>query len=223
MINAEKYWWSMQIIIDDQCRKILMINAEKYWWLMQRNIDDQCREIEDEFKSNAMPWVKTCTTFRSWLASVAKQLLYQIGKSSLSIWNGVSSPLFLHCTSQAPLATCKCRFHQVGSGSTSSALPIQESSWTKNHFLIEWIFLNCIHLKKTNLWVYYMSSDMLLPDARKNLNRLEQSFFTPDKAGWLRPDHVDQASSLSCGFSSCVSAHLVRGFYNKRNKQGWES
>ena len=57
---------------------------------MQRNIDDQCREIEDEFESNAMPWVKTCTTFWSWLASVAKQLLYKIGKSSLSIWNGVS-------------------------------------------------------------------------------------------------------------------------------------
>ena len=161
MVNAEKYWWSMQRNVDDQCREMLMINAEKYWWIMRVNIDDQCkiilminvekywismqmnidgqyREIKDEFERNAlnMPWawVKICTKLRYSLASVPKQALYKIGKSSLPIWNGVSSPLFLHCASQAPLATCKCRFHQVGLGSTSTALPIQEFSWSKKHF-----------------------------------------------------------------------------------------
>ena len=152
MINAEKYWWIMRVNIDDQCKIILMINVEKYWISMQMNIDGQYREIKDEFERNAlnMPWawVKICTKLRYSLASVPKQALYKIGKSSLPIWNGVSSPLFLHCASQAPLGTCKCRFHQVGSGSTSTALPIQEFSWSKIHFIFKSTFLNCIHLLK---------------------------------------------------------------------------
>ena len=72
--------------------------------------------------------------------------------------------------------------------------------------------------KKEKLWVRCVIRlyQMLI------LNRLEQRFFhhISDKKICLQPDHVDQASSLSCGFSSCVPAHLLRGFYNKKNKQG---
>ena len=62
----------------ESCRscwmQIMMINAEKHWWSMQRN--------------------RRCI----WEHAVGVD---KIGKSSLSIWIGVSPPLLLHCTSQA--------------------------------------------------------------------------------------------------------------------------
>ena len=213
MINAEKYWWIMRVNIDDQCKIILMINVEKYWISMQMNIDGQYREIKDEFERNAlnMPWawVKICTTLRSSLASVPKQALYKIGKSSLSIWNGVSSPLFLHCASQAPLGTCKCRFHQVGSGSTSSALSIQEFSWSKIHSYFKSTFLNCIHLKMTNLWAYYMSSDMLLPDARKKSYQIRAKLFFTSQKKQDDCDLIMLTKRRACPAASAVVSPLT--------------